>query len=50
MVAEKHVPNDLYEAACCHFSEQKIIDLTYAICTITVHNRLAVAFRHISGR
>ncbi|MEC7490695.1 MAG: carboxymuconolactone decarboxylase family protein [Pseudomonadota bacterium] len=50
LVAETHVPDDIYERACRHFSEQEVIDLTYAICAINVHNRLAVAFRRIPGQ
>lgn len=49
-VAETRVPDDVYERACCHFSEQEVIYSTYAICAIGVHNRLALAFRRIPGR
>ena len=49
LVAESHVPDDVFERVCQHFSEQEIIDLTYAVCTINVHNRLAVAFRRVPG-
>lgn len=49
LVAESHVPDDVYERVCQHFSEPEVIELSYAICTINVHNRLAVAFRRVPG-
>jgi len=49
LVAESHVPDEIYERVCGSFSEPEIIELTYAICTINVHNRLAVAFRRVPG-
>ena len=49
LVAESHVPDDVYEGVCQHFSEPEVIELTYAICTINIHNRLAVAFRRVPG-
>jgi NADH dehydrogenase len=39
------VPDVVYEGAWRHFSEQEVIDLTYATGDINVHNRLAVGFR-----
>ncbi len=49
LVAESRVPDDVYERVRAQFDEQQVIDLTYAICTINVHNRLAVAFRRVPG-
>jgi AhpD family alkylhydroperoxidase len=49
LVAESRVPDDVYERVLEQFSEQEVIDLTYTICTINVHNRLAVAFRRVPG-
>jgi alkylhydroperoxidase family enzyme len=45
LVAETHVPDEVYEEARRIFSEKELVDLTYAIVTINAHNRLAVAFR-----
>jgi AhpD family alkylhydroperoxidase len=50
LVAESRVPDEVYERVCGQFIEEEVINLTYAICTINVHNRLAVAFRRIPGR
>jgi AhpD family alkylhydroperoxidase len=49
LVADTRVPDDVYARVCAHYSETEAIDLTFAICTINVHNRLAVAFRRIPG-
>ena len=49
LVSETRVPDDVYERVCAHFSEQEVIDLTYAICAINTYNRLAVAFRRAPG-
>jgi AhpD family alkylhydroperoxidase len=49
LVSETHVPDDAFERVSQHFSEQEVIDLTYAICTINAYNRLAVSFRRVPG-
>ena len=49
LVADSHVPDDVYERARAEFSEQELVDLTFAIVTINAHNRLAVAFRRAVG-
>ena len=49
LVAESRVPDDVYDRVCGQFGEKEIADLTFAICTINVHNRLAVAFRRVPG-
>ncbi len=49
LVADSHVPDDVYEQARAEFSELELVDLTYAIITINAHNRLAVAFRREAG-
>jgi AhpD family alkylhydroperoxidase len=49
LVSETRVPDDEFESVCQHFSEQEVIDLTYAICAINANNRLAVAFRRVPG-
>jgi AhpD family alkylhydroperoxidase len=47
MVADTHVPDDVYEAARTEFSEQELVDLTMAVVAINGWNRLdlMVAFR-----
>jgi AhpD family alkylhydroperoxidase len=49
LVSETRVPDDVYERVIAVFSEAELVDLTFAICTINVHNRLAVAFRRSPG-
>ncbi|QQP95211.1 carboxymuconolactone decarboxylase family protein [Lysobacter enzymogenes] len=43
------VPDELYERVRTQFSEQEIIDLTYAVMTINAWNRINVAFRPVPG-
>jgi AhpD family alkylhydroperoxidase len=45
LVTEGHVPDDVYEEACRHFSEQELALLSSAIVMINAWNRLAVAYR-----
>jgi len=49
LVAESHVPDDVYETARQHFSEKELIDLTLAIVAINSWNRLAISFRKVPG-
>lgn len=49
LVAATHVPDDVYELARKHFSEKELVDLTLAVVTINGWNRLAIAFRTVSG-
>jgi AhpD family alkylhydroperoxidase len=50
LVAQTHVPDEVYEEALGHFSEKEIVDLTYLAMTINAWNRLAVATRALPGR
>jgi AhpD family alkylhydroperoxidase len=50
LVAQTHVPDEVYEEALAHFSEKEIVDLTYLAMTINSWNRLAVATRAMPGR
>ena len=45
LVAEGHVPDDVYEAARRQFSEKELVDLTLATVAINGWNRFAIAFR-----
>ncbi len=43
---DRHQADDaLYAATCAHFSEQELVDLTYAIALINAWNRLGVALQ-----
>ena len=48
-VSETQVPDDVFERVSEHFTNRELSDLTFAICTINFHNRLAVAFRREPG-
>src|SRR5215510_13299500 len=50
LVAQTHVPDEVYEEAVAHFTEKEIVDLTYLAMTINAWNRLAVATRALPGR
>ena len=45
LLAESHVPDDVYQMAKAQFSEAELVDLTMAVTTINSWNRLAVSFR-----
>lgn len=49
LVAETRAPDDVYDRVAARFTENELSDLTFAICTINFHNRLAVAFRRVPG-
>jgi len=49
LVAESHVPDEVYERVKRHFSEQELVDLTLAITSINAWNRLNIAFRTVAG-
>jgi AhpD family alkylhydroperoxidase len=49
LVTDGHVPDEVYEAARKEFSEQELIDLTFAVTTINSWNRLNIAFRTEAG-
>ncbi|WP_202368426.1 carboxymuconolactone decarboxylase family protein [Pseudomonas sp. MWU318] len=45
LLADSHVPDDVYQLAKAQFSEAELVDLTMAVTTINSWNRLAVSFR-----
>lgn len=49
LVGETHVPDDVYEEARAHFSEEELVNLTWAIVVINGWNRMSVAFRSMPG-
>jgi len=49
LVSETHIPDDAYEEARRHFSEEELVNLTWAVVTINGWNRIAIAFRAQPG-
>ncbi len=49
LVADSRVPDDVYARVSAQFDPRELAALTYAICAINSHNRLAVAFRRVPG-
>jgi AhpD family alkylhydroperoxidase len=49
LLADTHVPDEVYEQARDHFSEKEIFDLTIIASTINAWNRIAVASRTPAG-
>jgi len=49
LVADHHVPDEVYQAVAKHFSEEELANLTLAIATINSWNRLNVATRTLAG-
>ena len=49
LVSETHVPDDVYEEARRHFTEEELANLTLAVITINGWNRLAISFRTVPG-
>jgi AhpD family alkylhydroperoxidase len=50
LVADTHVPDEVYAEVRQHFSEAEVIDLTYVAAVINAWNRIAVATRALPGR
>ncbi|MGH7132044.1 MAG: carboxymuconolactone decarboxylase family protein [Phycisphaerales bacterium] len=48
-ITEGHVPDELYAKTREAFSEQELVDLTYAAATINAWNRIAIAMRSEAG-
>ena len=49
LVAQGHVPDEVYQAAHTQFSEAELAQLTLAISTINAWNRMNIAFRTPAG-
>ena len=49
LVAQGHVPDEVYAEARQQFSEEELVNLTMAVVTINGWNRLLVAFRAVPG-
>lgn len=48
-ISEHGVSDEVYEAACDHFSEKELVDLTWAVAAINAWNRMAISFRSVPG-
>jgi AhpD family alkylhydroperoxidase len=48
-ITDGHAPDERFEEARQHFSEQELADLTLAIATINSWNRISIAFRVVPG-
>lgn len=49
LIASGHVPDELYEEVCQHFTEEELVNLTLAVVAINGWNRLAISFRTVPG-
>jgi AhpD family alkylhydroperoxidase len=49
LVADGHVPDDVYDEVSRHFTEQELVALTFAVVAINGFNRLNIAFRVEGG-
>ena len=49
LIAENHVPDDVYERVKQQFSDDELANLTLAIATINSWNRLSISFRVVPG-
>jgi AhpD family alkylhydroperoxidase len=49
LVAETHVPDDVFARVREHFDEAEVVNLTMAVVTINGWNRLAISFRSVPG-
>lgn len=50
LISLDHVPDEVYEQARAHFTEEELANLTLIIATINAWNRLAISFRSVPGR
>ncbi|HZR42515.1 MAG TPA: carboxymuconolactone decarboxylase family protein [Ktedonobacteraceae bacterium] len=49
LIAENHVPDEIFERVKPHFSDEELVNLSLAITTINAWNRLAIGFRSEPG-
>src|SRR4051794_30385402 len=49
LIREGHVPDQVFEEARSQFNEAEIVNLTLAIATINLWNRLAITLRSVPG-
>ncbi|HET7396037.1 MAG TPA: carboxymuconolactone decarboxylase family protein [Gammaproteobacteria bacterium] len=49
LIADQHVPDEIYERVRREFSEQELVNLTLAVIAINSWNRMAISFRSQAG-
>jgi AhpD family alkylhydroperoxidase len=49
LVAQTHVPDEVYEEVRKEFTEGELVDLTYAVMAINAWNRMAISMRAVPG-
>jgi AhpD family alkylhydroperoxidase len=49
LVADTHVPDEIYERVAAHFKEAELVALTFAVVVINSWNRLSISFRPLVG-
>lgn len=49
LLAQSHVPDDVFAQVRPHFSDRELADLTLVIATINAWNRFGVSFRDVPG-
>ena len=49
LIADEHVPDEVYEDVRKHFTEAELVNLTLAIVAINGWNRLNIGFRRVPG-
>jgi len=49
LIADTHVPDEVYERVRPHFTEEELVNLTLAVTTINAWNRLVISFRTVPG-
>jgi AhpD family alkylhydroperoxidase len=47
LIAETHVPDDVYSEVRSQFSEQETVNLTMLVATINAWNRISISFRSL---
>jgi AhpD family alkylhydroperoxidase len=47
LVAQTHVPDDVYEDVRTHFDDEELVKLTLLVTMINVWNRIAISFRSV---
>jgi AhpD family alkylhydroperoxidase len=49
LVSKDHVPDEVFEELRKHFSDAEVLDLTLAVATINLWNRIAIPLRAVPG-
>ncbi len=49
LIADEHVPDEVFEQARQQFTEQELVNLTLALVAINGWNRFAISFRTVPG-